>query len=240
VPTIAPTFQRRCIDVASSMPIADVGRGTVAAVTPRSRLASAAAIGYLVGTFPTADLVARRASRGRIDLRQTGSRNPGSANALNMLGARAGALVLVGDIGKGAAACAIGGLVAGPVGAHLAGTSSVVGHCYPIWNGFRGGKGVAASVGQCLATFPAYFPIDVAVAVATAAKPRLKQRAFVATVASSACWVLGGVVWWARGLRNLWGPKPTAMLPIASAVSSAVIIRRFLAASPPAAGIATP
>lgn len=215
------------------MPIVDVGGGTVAAVSPRTRLASAAAIGYLLGTFPTADLVARRASRGRIDLRRAGSGNPGSANALNVLGARAGIQVLVGDIGKGAAACAIGGLVAGPVGAHLAGTSSIVGHCYPIWNGFRGGKGVATSVGQCLATFPAYFPIDVAVAVATAANPKLKQRAFAATVASSACWVLGGVVWWARGLRNLWGPKPTVMLPIASAVSSAVIIGRFLAASPP-------
>lgn len=150
-------------------------------------------------------------------------------------------MVLVGDIGKGAAACAIGGLVAGPVGAHVAGTSSVVGHCYPIWNGFSGGKGVATSVGQCLATFPAYFPIDVAVAVATFVNPQFKQRAFLATVASSACWVLGGVVWWARGLRNLWGPRPTVMLPIASAVSSAVIIRRFLAASPPVAdGTDTP
>lgn len=196
------------------------------------RVSSAIGVGYLVGTFPTADLVARRAAGGGVDLRATGSGNPGSANALDVLGAKAGATVLAGDIGKGAAACAIGALVAGPVGAHLAGTSAVIGHCYPVWTGFRGGKGVATSVGQCLATFPAYFPVDVAVAVVTASIPTWKQRAFATTVASCACWVVGGVVWWARGTRNLWGPRPGAMLPLASAVSSAIIVRRFIATVP--------
>lgn len=196
-----------------------------------TRITSAAAIGYLLGTFPTADLVARRI--GSIDLREHGSGNPGSANALNVLGRRAGAQVLAGDVAKGAVACAVGAVVAGPVGAHVAGTSSVVGHCYPVWTGFRGGKGVATSVGQCLATFPAYFPIDIAVAVVTVADRRWKQRAFAATVASSVCWVIGGMVWWARGFRNLWGPKPSFALPVASAVSSAVIIRRFVESKPP-------
>lgn len=206
----------------------DMGRGV-------KRGLSAVAIGYLLGTFPTADIVARRA---RADLRSSGSGNPGSANALNVLGARAGATVLAGDVGKGAAACALGAVVAGPAGAHLAGTASVVGHCYPVWNGFRGGKGVATSVGQCLATFPVYFPIDVAVAVVTASNPRWKQRAFASTAVSSACWVVGGLVWWVRGMHNLWGPRPDALLPLASAASSAVIIQRFLAAAPdPAASV---
>lgn len=199
------------------------------------RLLTAIGLGYLLGTFPTADLVARRAAGGGVDLRQAGSGNPGTANALKVLGAKAGATVLVGDMGKGAAACAVGGLVAGPIGAHLAGTSSVIGHCYPVWTGFRGGKGVATSVGQCLATFPAYFPIDVAVAVVTMSNPRWKQRAFTATVASSSAWVIGGVVWWVRGRGNLWGPRPTAMLPLAAALSSLVIIQRFIAAGQPAA-----
>ena len=192
----------------------------------------AAALGYLIGTFPTADLVAGRASNGSIDLRDAGTGNPGGANAIKVLGKKAGAVVIAGDIAKGAAASAIGAVAAGPVGAHIAGTSSVVGHCYPVWNGFRGGKGVAASVGQCLATFPAYFPIDAAVAVVTVAMPRWRQRAFAATIASSVCWVLGGLFWWRRGLPNAWGPKPTAVLPLASAVSSAIILRRFIAATP--------
>ncbi len=194
-----------------------------------------AVVGYLVGTFPTADLVARRTSGGLIDLRDAGTGNPGGANAIKVLGKRAGVAVIGGDVAKGAAACAIGGVVAGPIGAHVAGTSSVVGHCYPVWNGFRGGKGVAASVGQCLATFPAYFPIDAAVTVVTLAVPRWKQRAFAATIASSACWVLGGLVWWRRHLPNAWGPKPTAALPVASAISSAIIMRRFIVASANAA-----
>lgn len=178
--------------------------------------------------FPTADVVARRTGDGSVDLRVAGSGNPGGANAINVLGARAGAAVLAGDISKGLAACAAGAVVAGPVGAHLGGTAAVAGHCYPAINGFRGGKGVATSVGQCLATFPAYFPIDVAVAAVTAANPSARQRAFEATLASSVCWVLGGLVWWRKGWRNLWGPRPTVMLPLASLASSAMILKRFV------------
>jgi glycerol-3-phosphate acyltransferase PlsY len=204
-----------------------------------TRVLGAFAGGYLLGTFPTADLVARRATRGTVDLRRVGSGNPGTANAANVLGAKVGAVVLLGDMGKGAAACLLGGAIAGPVGAHVAGSSSVIGHCYPVWTGFRGGKGVAASVGQCLATFPAYFPIDATVAVVTVAIPRWKQRAFAATVASSVCWVLGGLLWWRRRWPNLWGPRPSLALPVAAAVSSAVIVRRFLAAGPVVAPEAT-
>lgn len=190
-------------------------------------LAGAAVVGYLAGTFPTADLIGRRSG---VDLRAAGSGNPGTANAAGVLGARAGAAVLLGDVGKGAIACAGGAFVAGGAGAHLAGTASVVGHCYPVWSGFRGGKGVATSVGQCLATFPAYFPIDFLVGGATAALPGWKQRAFGATSVSSLAWVVGGVVWWRKGWWNGWGPPPSAALPLASAVTSAVIAGRFVAA----------
>ena len=194
----------------------------------------AAALGYLIGTFPTADLVARRSSKGTIDLRRVGSGNPGGANAMKVLGTKAGLAVMAGDIAKGAAACGVGAVVAGPVGAHLAGSTSVIGHCVPVWNHGRGGKGVAASVGQCLATFPAYFPVDLAVAAATAAVPQLKQRAFAATVVSCVFWVLGGLLWWRRGLPNLWGPRPSAALPIAAVASSAMIVAKFITARPPA------
>jgi glycerol-3-phosphate acyltransferase PlsY len=197
------------------------------------RLKLAAIVGYLLGTFPTADLVARRARGDEgsfVDLRKVGSGNPGSLNATLVLGKKAGAAVLVGDVAKGAVACGVGGLIAGPTGAHLAGSAAVTGHCYPVWNGFRGGKGVATSIGQCLATFPAYFPIDAAVAVASAAMPWWQKRAFGATLVSCACWVLGAIVWWRRGLSNAWGPRPTIALPLAAMASSAVIAERFFAA----------
>ena len=193
------------------------------------RLLAAAGIGYLLGTVPSAGLVARVVSDGHVDLRRDGSGNPGTVNTANLLGAGAAGAVLAGDVAKAALASGLGRAMAGPVGAHVAGTAAVVGHCHPVWTGFRGGKGVAASVGQCLVTFPAYFPIDAAVAGVTVAVPSWKQRAFAATVVSCTCWVVGGLVWWRRGWSNAWGPQPTAALPVAAAMSSVVILGRFRA-----------
>lgn len=192
------------------------------------RLLAAAAAGYLLGTTPSADLATRLATGGTTDLRSTGSGNPGAANAMAVLGKGWGYGVLLADIGKGAVASSLGRRLAGGTGAHVAGTASVIGHCFPVWNGFRGGKGAAASCGQCLATFPAYFPVDLGVAWAVA---KWRQRAFPATAVASAIWVAAGVVWWRRGWPNVWGPPPSAALPTAAAVSSAVILSRFAAAA---------
>ncbi len=196
----------------------------------------AATLGYLAGTLPSADLAARLATGGATDLRAAGSGNPGAANAIAQLGPGWGYAVLVADVAKGAAACGIGRRVAGSAGAHLAGTASVVGHCFPVWKRFRGGKGVATSAGQCLATFPAYTPIDLAVAGLTATAPRWKQRAYASTVVASLGWVGAALLWWRRGWPNGWGPRPTAALPLAAAATSGVIVSRFAAAARPAAG----
>ena len=126
------------------------------------------------------------------------------------------------DIGKGAAASAVGG--------HAGAVGAVVGHCFPVWNGFKGGKGVACSVGQCAVTFPAWFPFDLALAAATSASPRWKQNAYAATGVASAAWVAAAVLWWRKKLPNLWGPPPTAALPAAAAASSAVILYKFASA----------
>lgn len=191
------------------------------------RLAGSALVGYFAGTIPSADVAARVASGGSVDLRAAGSGNPGGANASKVLGARWGAGVMAADIAKAAVAARAGQRLAGGAGAHVAGTASVLGHCFPVWRGFRGGgKGVACSVGQCLATFPAYLPIDLGVAALTASGP-WRQRARSATVVSSFFWVVGAAVWWRRDLPNAWGPKPTGGLPLAAAISSAVILHRF-------------
>jgi acyl phosphate:glycerol-3-phosphate acyltransferase len=194
------------------------------------RLVAAGLAGYLVGTAPSAD-VATRLAAGPPDLRRAGSGNPGAVNAMRVLGRRWGYAVMAADVAKGAVACGAGRRLAGDGGAHVAGTAAVVGHCYPVWNGFRGGKGVAASAGQCLATFPAYTPVDLAVAAVTASSPRWRDRAFAATAAASACWVAAGVVWWRRGWPNAWGPRPTAALPAAAAASSTVVLWRFATAA---------
>lgn len=184
----------------------------------------------MAGTFPSADIAGRLAVRDSpepVRLRETGSGNPGAANAANVLGARWGALVLVADIAKAALASLAGRAIAGDLGAHLGGSAAVVGHCFPIWTGFRGGKGVAASGGQVLVTFPVYFPIDLVVAGVTVAGP-WKSRALVATAVAALAWTSAGALWWRRQLPNAWGPRPSAALPLFSACSSAVILARFL------------
>jgi glycerol-3-phosphate acyltransferase PlsY len=195
------------------------------------RLAWAALAGYALGGVSAADVLARHASEGRIDLREWGSGNPGTMNALGVLGPRLGVAVGAADIAKGALACAVGRRLAGANGAHVGSVAAVVGHCYPLAQGFEGGKGVATSAGQCLGTFPAYFPADLAIGICCAAAVRPGgaggRRALVATAVPAALWIAAGIVWWRRGWRNAWGPRPTAALPLANALTTAVVMSRF-------------
>ncbi|MDQ3570257.1 MAG: glycerol-3-phosphate acyltransferase [Actinomycetota bacterium] len=193
-----------------------------------ARLSAAALLGYVTGTVPSADMACRLATGSGADLRSRGTRNPGAANALVVLGRRWGYSIMAADIAKGVAACMAGRGLAGDVGAHVAGPAAVIGHCFPVWNGFKGGKGVAVSVGQCLATFPVYVPVDLVVAGATAAG-RWRSRTFTTTVVASSVWVAASALWWRRGWPNGWGPRPSAALPVSAAVSTAVILSRFLA-----------
>lgn len=203
------------------------------------RVLKAALTGYLLGTIPSADLAARSASKKTgspaVDVRAEGSGNPGATNVNRLLGPRYGLMVMAADVAKGAAAGFLGRAQAGAVGAHVGSVAAVVGHCFPVWNGFRGGKGVATSVGQCAATFPAYTPASLAVAAGTTAVPGLRRdrAALTVTAVSSAAWVGAGVWWWLKRRPNLWGPRPTVLLPIANAASSAVVLYRFVSTRPP-------
>jgi glycerol-3-phosphate acyltransferase PlsY len=192
------------------------------------RLLSAAAGGYLLGTTPSSDVASRLTTGGAVDLRRSGSGNPGGVNARRLLGRRVGTAVIVADVAKGAAACRWGRRSAGDLGAHVAGVSAVLGHCYPLWTRFRGGKGVATSFGQCIYTFPAYAPVDVALAMSVARAPGLRRPALTSVAVSSTAWLLASVLWWRRGLPNLWGPRPTAALPLANAATVLVIASRAI------------
>ncbi|HEU0248980.1 MAG TPA: glycerol-3-phosphate acyltransferase [Gaiellaceae bacterium] len=191
------------------------------------RFLSASAAGYLLGTVPSADIASRLTAGGRVDLRRVGSRNPGGVNALRALGSTAGRAVIVADVAKGFTACALGRATAGDTGAHLAGVAAVVGHCYPLWKGFRGGKGVATSFGQCLYTFPAAAPLDLALAIGVARISGLRRPGLTSTAVSSAVWLGMSILWWRRRLPNSWGPAPAAALPLANAATVLVIASRF-------------
>jgi glycerol-3-phosphate acyltransferase PlsY len=110
-----------------------------------------AVLGYLLGTLPTAALVGRRVG---IDPTRAGSGNPGATNVYRSAGRRAGALVLLGDLLKGAAAAGAGLLAGDRTLAVVAGACAVLGHVLPVTRRFRGGKGAATYAGAVLATFP--------------------------------------------------------------------------------------
>jgi len=188
-----------------------------------ARLGAVFGLGYLAGTFPSADLATRLAARGT-DLRAEGSGNPGALNAAAVLGRRWGLAVLAADMAKGTIGGLVGRAVAGDAGAYAAATGSIAGHIAPVWNGFRGGKGVATSAGACLAVFPVYFPIDAAVAATSAAASQQAERSIQV---SCAVWTTAAVVWWRRGLPNAWGPETGPGLPLFAAASSAMILAKF-------------
>lgn len=120
----------------------------------------AVALAYLVGSIPFAFIVARR--RG-IDLRSRGSRNVGASNVLRTSGVASAVTAMCLDGVKGALAVLIAFRLSSeqavPVAAGLA---SVVGHVYPVWLGFKGGKGVATAAG----VFAVLAPLALAVASA--------------------------------------------------------------------------
>jgi len=101
---------------------------------------------YAIGSIPFALILARR--WGTRDLRRIGSGNLGAANVWRAAGATAGVLVALLDIAKGAAGVVLAErLTGGAAAPAAAGVAAVVGHIYPVWLGFRGGKGVATSCG---------------------------------------------------------------------------------------------
>ncbi len=105
----------------------------------------AVTLAYFVGSIPFAYLLSRHQG---IDLRRTGSGNIGASNVLRTSGVRAAVLAMVLDGVKGTMAVLMAQvLAAGPVTAVAAACAAVVGHVYPIWLRFRGGKGVATAAG---------------------------------------------------------------------------------------------
>ncbi|WP_299969801.1 glycerol-3-phosphate 1-O-acyltransferase PlsY [uncultured Roseobacter sp.] len=108
-----------------------------------------AAAGYLLGSIPYGLLLARLMGLG--NLRDIGSGNIGATNVLRTGNKLAAALTLLLDAGKGAVAVLLARYIAGESAALIAGLAAMIGHCYPVWLRFNGGKGVATFLGIVLA-----------------------------------------------------------------------------------------
>lgn len=149
--------------------------------------------GYLLGSIPFGVLIARAA--GDVDLRGVGSGNIGATNVLRAVGKGAAALTLVGDIGKGTLAVALARWIDPGAGVVASvGLAAVLGHLFPVWSGFRGGKGVATTLGVVLGAMPTVGGLLLLVWLAVAALTRYSSlAALVATAAMPLlAWLLDG------------------------------------------------
>jgi glycerol-3-phosphate acyltransferase PlsY len=170
------------------------------------------AVAYLIGSIPFSFLVAR--AFGVHDVRRVGSGNVGATNVLRNAGKVAGALALLLDLGKGAAASALAGRLAPGDGVLPAAAAfgAVVGHMYPVWLRFQGGKGVATGLG-------AFAPL--------APKAALGALIAFGLVAAVTRFVslgsLAGALAMAGLVLALRGPDPVAL---AAAATAALVVFR--------------
>jgi glycerol-3-phosphate acyltransferase PlsY len=154
-------------------------------------------VAYLLGSVPFGVVVAR--ARGGMDLRRVGSGNIGATNVLRALGKSAAALTLLGDIGKGALAVGLGRWIGiSPTGLALIGLAAVTGHLCPVFAGFRGGKGVATTLGVVLAVMPAVGGLLLLIWLAVAALCRYSSLAALAAAAA-----LPVLAWWLDGRASM-------------------------------------
>lgn len=110
---------------------------------------------YLIGSIPFSYLIPKWI--GKIDIRTMGSGNTGTTNVLRTLGMKVGVLAFIGDFFKGIIPALVGLLWLGELGGIIGGSLAVLGHCYPVWLKFKGGKGVATSAGILLVLMPDIF-----------------------------------------------------------------------------------
>ena len=156
------------------------------------RIVIAVALGYLFGSIPFAFLVTR--ARG-IDIRKVGSGNVGAANVLRTAGVMPAVAVMLLDIAKGAMAVQVARLVTGDLAVvTAAGCAAIVGHIYPAWLGFRGGKGVAASAGVFGMLAPVATVIAATVFVGTVVVTRFMSAGSIAGALALAVAVMVGNV----------------------------------------------
>jgi glycerol-3-phosphate acyltransferase PlsY len=159
---------------------------------------------YLLGQFPTADLVAGDRAKG-------GSGNPGASNVYRQAGRTAGLLVFAGDALKGALAVGLGFLVSRDV-ASGAGFLAVAGHCFPALRGFRGGKGVATALGAVTVLHPMAPLVAVPAWLLTTAVTRKASLGSLVAVAATATVLV------------IYGPDPGELLLLAA--TAALVVAR--------------
>ena len=148
-----------------------------------------AVIGYGFGSIASGMILARVMGLG--DLRKIGSGNIGATNVLRTGNKSAAALTLLFDALKGVVAVLLGRMLAGEAGAQIAGLAAFAGHCWPVWLGFRGGKGVATFLGIWLALA---WPVGLACCATWLAAAYARRISSLAALVAAGSSILWGIV----------------------------------------------
>lgn len=194
--------------------------------TSLSALLLTAVAAYLLGSVPFGIVMARLFGLG--DLRKIGSGNIGATNVLRAGNKLAAFLTLVLDAGKGGVAVWIAGAAFAGDAAQLAGVVAFLGHCFPVFLRFRGGKGVATFLGILLVL---YWPAGLAVCatwLAVAALFRISSLAALVAAASAPFWLLG------LGMAQAW--VMGAVLAVVIFLRHSANISRIMAGTEPRIG----
>jgi glycerol-3-phosphate acyltransferase PlsY len=172
-------------------------------------------LGYLAGSLPFAFLLARQQG---VDLRHVGSGNVGAANVLRTSGLPRALAAISLDAAKGAVAVLVAErLAGGPATPVAAGLASVIGHIYPVWLGFRGGKGVATAAGVFAILAPVASAIACIVFVVAIWVTRYISVGSMAAAVALAVAVAAGAV------------EAPAAVSVGAAVAAIIIVHRHRA-----------
>jgi glycerol-3-phosphate acyltransferase PlsY len=173
-------------------------------------------VAWLLGTFPSAQLVARAHGA---DVMREGSRNPGASNVARLVGFKAGLFVMVIDFAKGAIAAGVGLAVGGREGAFILGLAAILGHTFPLYR--KGGKGVATAGGALVVLYP-FIVLGLGIVWVVIARVLKKS-----SLASLLCVIAFPVVVALTG-HELWEVAVLAALAVLIVVRHAANIRRLL------------
>ncbi|MEM0967556.1 MAG: glycerol-3-phosphate 1-O-acyltransferase PlsY [Verrucomicrobiota bacterium] len=173
-----------------------------------------AIIGYLFGSLSFAVWIAK--GKG-VNILEVGSRNPGATNVKRVLGRKAGNTVFVLDFLKGCLAVAVGLWIAGDYGGIAGAVGAVVGHSASIFIGFKGGKGVAVTMGGLLVLMPLVLISGVLVWVVTFYTTRFVSLASILFALS-----LPLFGWW---FHSIGWPVSKAMVVFAAVIAVLIVVR---------------
>lgn len=169
----------------------------------------ATAIAYLLGSIDAGVIVPRLMG---VDIYEHGSGNPGASNVMRTLGKKAGAAVMLVDAAKGFFAALIGSVLVDPTVGFWCAFAAVVGHVFPVWHKFRGGRGVATAIGSVVYLEPIF---GLILAIGWGTTVALTKTASIASLGAMLLYVPGYALFGWRG----WSL-------IAAALTSGLVIAR--------------